>query len=71
MTALVQNIRHATFDFSTLKSILTFFGDIGRAGHAASRYQQLTALNDTQLASLGCDREEAGRAAYEESFGKL
>ena len=71
MTALVQNIRHISFDFSVLKSILMFFGDIGRAGHAASRYQQLTSLNDNELANLGCDREDAARAAYEESFGKL
>lgn len=71
MTALVQNIRHFGFDFSALKAIFAFFGDIGRAGHAASRYQHLTALNDRELKYFGCDREQAARAAYEESFGKL
>lgn len=71
MATLVQNNRNKAFDFSSLKAVASFFGDIGRAGHAASRYQHLAALNDRQLASLGCDRETAARAAYEESFGKL
>lgn len=51
--------------------VMSFFGDITRAGHAASRYQHLASLNERQLEALGCTREEAARAAYEESFGKL
>jgi len=71
MAIIAHDTRPIANEFSPIKAVLSFFGDIGRAGHAAARYQHLASMNDRQLADHGCTREDAGRAAYEESFGKL
>ena len=71
MATLAHNPQPMSLDTGFLNAVVTFFGAVGRAGHAAARYQHLASLNDRELAALGCDRETAARAAYEESFGKL
>ncbi|MGI9405677.1 MAG: hypothetical protein ACR2O4_04845 [Hyphomicrobiaceae bacterium] len=64
-TSVVAVLKDATL------AVTDFFGDIARAGHAASRYQHLSTLSEQELETLGCTREEAARKAFEESFGKL
>lgn len=71
MTTLVQHGGFAGTVIHSLSGIAQFFGDVARAGHAAAKYQHLASLNDRQLASRGVGREEAARAAFEDSFGKL
>ena len=71
MALIAQTPANGNIIVDALDGIARFFGDIGRAGHAASRFQHLASLNDRQLEELGCTREDAARAAFEESFGKL
>ena len=71
MATLANPASRSTSLRSAFHAIADFFADIGRAGHAASRYQNFAALNDSELEAIGRSRQDSGRAAYETTFGKL
>ena len=53
-----------------LSSIGEFFGDIGRANHAAATYERLNAMSDERLAARGLKRGDIVAAAFEAAFRK-
>ncbi len=57
--------RHGFFN-----GVSDFFGDVGRARHAASLYNELSQLSDTGLQKRGLRREDIASHCFNTAFGE-